>query len=111
MVLLFLFVAALQTALIYYQHFSPFERESNLRALLCGAKPAPRYWAVLALDVCTGVLLWVLLLGVLPAPPGDVLPFFGGIAPLVRFAQTLPIWIIVSLLAAVLYSYINNTII
>ena len=59
----FFFIAALQTALITWQHFSPFERESNLRAVLWGAKPAPRYWAVLALDVCTVLLVFVLALG------------------------------------------------
>ncbi|MCX7839193.1 MAG: hypothetical protein N2559_07015, partial [Anaerolineae bacterium] len=49
--LVFGLVVLLQTALIYFQHFTPFEREMNLRAVLWGARPAPRYWAVLALDV------------------------------------------------------------
>ena len=69
--ILLIFIALLQTALIYYQHFSPFERESNLRAVLWGAKPEPRYWAVLVLDFCTGLLVVLLALGVLPMSPRD----------------------------------------
>ena len=62
-VIVFLYIVLLQTALIHWQHFSPFERESNLRAVLWGARPAPRYWAVLALDVCTSLLVFVLVFG------------------------------------------------
>ena len=69
--LLFLFVVLLQTALIHYQHFTPFERESNLRAVLLGAKPKPRYWAVVALDVFCGLLIAALVLAVLPQTAGD----------------------------------------
>jgi len=101
--IVFLFIAFLQTTLIYFQNFSPFEREMNLRAVLWGAKPAPRYWAVLTLDVCTGLLLALLVLSVLPHADNDT--------PVARLARTMPVWIIVSLLAAVLHSYLNNTII
>ncbi len=100
---LFLLIVLFQSALIYYQHFSPFERESNLRAVLWGARPVPRYWAVLALDACTGLLTALLVLSVLPQAQND--------APLARLARTLPAWIVVSLMAAALYSHINATIV
>jgi hypothetical protein len=41
-ILFFILICLLQTALIHYQHFTPFERESNLRAVLWGAKSTPR---------------------------------------------------------------------
>jgi len=105
MILLFLFIVALQTALIYWQHFSPFEREINLRAVLWGAKPAPRYWAVLALDVCTSLLVFVLVLGLWPTWWGDPSQAQA------RMTRTLPAWILIALLAAALHHYINDTII
>ena len=101
--ILFLFVCLLQTALIYYQHFSPFEREGNLRAVLWGAKPAPCYWAVLALDVLTGLLVALLALSVLPMSPRD--------EPFARALRFIPTWVVVSFGAAVLHSYLTNTII
>ncbi len=101
--LLFFFICILQTALIYYQHFSPFECESNLRAVLWGAKPAPRYWAVLALDALTGLLVALLVLGVLPQAIDD--------EPVVRVLRFVPTWSAISLLAAALHSHINNTVI
>lgn len=76
----------------------------NLRAVLWGARPAPRYWAVLTLDVCTGLLLALLVLSTLPllsssdAPLPRALNFIGG-------------WIVVSLGAAVFHSYLSGTII
>jgi len=93
MVVLFLLTVLLQTALITWQHFSPFERESNLRAVLWGARPAPRYWAVVALDVCTVLLVALLVLGVWPQAPDDL--------PLDRLARMLPAWVLAALLAAV----------
>jgi len=87
-----LFIVALQTALIHWQHFSPFERESNLRAVLWGAKPTPRYWAVVALDLCAVALAALLVLSVWPQSPNDL--------PTARLARILPAWILVALLAA-----------
>jgi alpha-glucosidase (family GH31 glycosyl hydrolase) len=98
-----LFIAALQTALITWQHFSPFERESNLRAVLWGAKPAPRYWAVVALDVCTILLVFLLVLGVWPHSPGD--------SPVVRVARVLPAWIVTMLLAAGVHHWSTESVI
>lgn len=100
---LFLLVISLQAALIYYGHFSPFERESNVRAVLWGAHPAPRYWAVVALDVCTGLLLALVVLAILPQAQNDI--------PLNRLARFFPAWILLSLLAAVLHSHVNDTVI
>jgi len=102
-ILLYFLVVLLQTALIHYQHFSPFERESNLRAVLWGAKPAPRYWAVLALDILTGLLLALLVLSVLPASPRD--------EPSARALRFIPVWITVSLGTAILHYYLSSTII
>ncbi|MBU1880222.1 MAG: hypothetical protein KJ734_14845, partial [Chloroflexi bacterium] len=101
--LLFVLIAVLQTALIHYHHFSPFERESNLRAVLWGARPAPRYWAVVALDVCTGLLLTLLAIGLWPQTPGD--------APLARLARTLPAGALTTLLAAVAHHHVNDAVI
>lgn len=98
-----LYIVLLQTALIYDHHFTPFEREMNLRAVLWGANPAPRYWAVLALDGLTGLLAAFLALGVLPQSPGS--------EPLARALRFIPAWIGVTLLAAGLHSYLTNTII
>ena len=99
-----LFVILLQTALIHYHHFTPFEREMNLRAVLWGAKPAPRYWAVLVLDVCVGLLLALWVLGALPLlSPGD--------DPQPRALNFLVAWIIVTLSAAIFHSYLNDTLI
>ncbi len=101
--ILFLLITLFQTALIYFQHFTPFERESNLRAVRWGAKPAPRYWAVLVLDVCTGLLVAMLVLSFLPmSPRAD---------PMARALRFIPAWIVTSLLAAVLHSYLTNTVI
>ncbi len=102
-ILLFLLVTLLQTALIHFQHFSPFERESNLRAVLWGASPAPRYWAVLVLDLCTGLLLALLVLAVLPRADNDL--------AMARVARALPAWVAVSLVVAALHSHINNTVV
>ncbi|MBI5303250.1 MAG: glycoside hydrolase family 31 protein [Chloroflexi bacterium] len=102
-IFIFLIIVLLQTALIHYQHFTPFECESNLRAVLWGAKPGSRYWAVLALDMLTGLLVALLVLGVLPQAPND--------EPVARVLRFIPAWILVSLLAAVLHSYVTNTII
>ncbi len=99
LVLLFLFITALQTALIYFHHFSPFERESNLQAVLWGARPAPRYWAALALDALTGLLLFVLFIGLWSQVDGA--------DPLARLARVLPAWIVTVLLAAVMYHYVS----
>lgn len=103
MAVLFLLTVLLQTALIAWQHFSPFERESNLRAVLWGGRPAPRYWAVVLLDVCTILLVALLVLGVWPQSPDD--------EPLARLARMLPAWVVASLLAAVLHHYVNDTIV
>ncbi len=102
-IILFLFIAALQTALITWQHFSPFERESNLRAVLWGAKPAPRYWAVLALDVCVALLVFLLTLSVWPPSSGD--------SSSARFARVLPAWIVTALLAAAAHHWITESVI
>ncbi len=101
---LFFFVAGLQTALIYYQHFSPFEREMNLRVVLWGAKPPPRYWAVILLDVCVGLLLALLMLSTVPllSPHDDPLP---------RALRFISAWVVVSLLAALFHSQLNQAII
>jgi len=100
---LLLYVILLQTALIYYHHFSPFERESNLRAVLWGARPAPRYWAVVALDACAGLLLLLLALGLWPQSPGD--------APLARLVRTLPAGALAALLAAGAHHAVNDAVI
>jgi alpha-glucosidase (family GH31 glycosyl hydrolase) len=101
--LLLLLICLLQTALIYFHHFSPFERESNLRAVLWGAQPAPRYWAVVVLDLCTGLLLVLLVLGLWPQVPG--------VAPLARLACLLPAWLGVALLSATAHHWLNEAII
>ncbi len=101
--MLFLLICLLQTALIYFHHFSPFERESNLRAVLWGAKPAPRYWAVVVLDLCTGLLLALLVLSLWPQMPGA--------APLARLAGLLPAWLGVALLSATAHHWLNEAII
>jgi hypothetical protein len=76
----------------------------NLRAVLWGAKPAPRYWAVLVLDVCVGLLLALWVLGALPLlSPGD--------DPQPRALNFLVAWIIASLSAAIFHSYLNGTLI
>ena len=98
-----LLIVLFQTALIYFQNFTPFEREINLRAVLWGAKPAPRYWFVLALDVLTGLLLALCILSILPMSPRD--------DPLARALRFTPMWIGVSLLVAILHSYLTQTII
>ncbi|MBM3134219.1 MAG: hypothetical protein FJZ89_02820, partial [Chloroflexi bacterium] len=98
-----LLICLLQTALIYFHHFSPFERESNLRAVLWGARPAPRYWAVVVLDLCTGLLLALLVLGRWPQVPG--------VAPLARLAWTMPAWVVAALLAATAHHWLNEAII
>jgi alpha-glucosidase (family GH31 glycosyl hydrolase) len=103
MAVLFLLTVLLQTALIAWQHFSPFERESNLRAVLWGARPAPRYWAVVLLDVCTILLVALLVLGAWPQAPDD--------EPLARLARMLPAWAAAALLAAVFHHYINDTVV
>ena len=102
-IILFLFIAALQTALITWQHFSPFERESNLRAVLWGAKPALRYWAVLALDVCVALLVFLLTLSVWPPSSGD--------SSSARLARVLPAWIVAALLAAAAHHWITESVI
>jgi alpha-glucosidase (family GH31 glycosyl hydrolase) len=101
--LLFLLICLLQTSLIYFHHFSPFERESNLRAVLWGAKPAPRYWAVVVLDLCTGLLLALLVLSLWPQVPGA--------APLARLVCLLPAWLGVALLSATAHHWLNEAII
>ena len=101
--LLFLLIGAFQTALIYFQHFSPFEREMNLRAVWWGAKPGSRYWAILVLDVCVGLLIVLLVLGVLPQDADD--------EPLIRLARFLPAWIVASFLAAVLHNRLTDALI
>ncbi|MBI5651551.1 MAG: hypothetical protein HZC40_14080 [Chloroflexi bacterium] len=100
---LFFIICAFQTALIHFQHFSPFEREMNLRAVLWGAQPGARYWAVLALDVLTGLLLAFLVLALVPMSPRD--------EPVVRALRFIPAWIIVSLLAAILHSRLTDALI
>ena len=97
---LFFLIVLLQTALIYFQHFSPFERESNLRAVLWGAKPGSRYWAVVALDVCVGLLVALLVLALVPMSPRD--------EPMARAIRFIPAWIVVSLLAAILHSRLTD---
>ena len=104
-IILFLFTAVLQTALITWQHFSPFERESNLRAVLWGANPAPRYWAVVALDVCTTLLVFLLVLSVWPQHMRYDLP------PLTRIGRMLPIWVLLLLAAAVAHHFVTEAVI
>ncbi len=102
--ILFFYIVLLQTALIHYHHFTPFEREMNLRAVLWGARPTPRYWAVLVLDVCVGLLLALWVLSALPLlSPGD--------DPQPRALNFLAAWIIASLSAAISHSYLNGTLI
>jgi len=64
---LLLLVICLYAILMDTHYFSPFERKSNLRALWLGARPPLRFWAVLALDVSTQLLMAMLILGLLPA--------------------------------------------
>jgi alpha-glucosidase len=67
---MFFIIVGFQSALIYFHQFSPFERECNWRAVAQGARPAPRFWAVALLDLCTALLLGLLALTALPAAPG-----------------------------------------
>ena len=101
--LLSLGIVLFQTALIYLQHFTPFEREMNLRAVLWGAKPGTRYWAVLALDALTGLLVALLVLSLVPMSPRD--------EPLARALRFILAWIVVSLLAAILHSRLTDALI
>ena len=66
---MFFIIIGLQAALIYFHCFSPFERESNWLAVVRGAKPGPRFWAVALLDLCTALLMALLARSVWPAAP------------------------------------------
>jgi hypothetical protein len=61
--------------------------------VLWGAIPVPRYWAVLALDVCVVLLVFLLTLSVWSPSSGD--------SPSARFARVLPAWIVTALVIGV----------
>ncbi|MEP7199365.1 MAG: TIM-barrel domain-containing protein [Chloroflexota bacterium] len=96
--LLFLFICLLQTALIHFHHFSPFEKESNLRAALWGAPVTPRYVAVVVLDVCAGLLLMQLVVG-------------NWLWDIASWLRVLPVWILLTLLTAGFHHFVNDTVI
>ena len=95
---LFFIICAFQSALIYYQHFTPFERENNWLSVRWGAQATPRLWAVGLLDLSTGLLFYSLILAVLPAPMNDVLPESMKVSATARFLRVLPMWVLTSLL-------------
>lgn len=101
--LVLLAVLLFQTALIYCHHFSPFEKESNLAAVWWGARPGPRYLPVLLLEVCTGLLLGLLVLA--------LWPHMLGVDPLERALRVLPLWVILTLLAAAFHHLVNDSVI
>jgi alpha-glucosidase (family GH31 glycosyl hydrolase) len=98
-VTLFLLVCAVQAILMDYHHFSDFDRESNLKALLAGAKPSPRYWPVLLLDVCSQALFGLLIL--------EILPITSSTDPLMRLLSALPFLILVFLLGTLWNHFLN----
>ncbi len=98
-----LIVVLLQTALIYYQHFTPFERENNFLSIWRGAKSTPRFWAIVLFDICVGLLFYLLILAVLPSAMND--------SASARFWRVLPAWIFASLLITIWHYHFNRTII
>ncbi len=108
MALIFLLIVALQTALIHFHNFSPFERESNLRALAWGARPAPRYWAVLALDLLTWSLLALLLFSFWPRPAFSLSP---ALAPAARLTRALFLLALAALLSALVHHFLNHAVV
>ncbi len=100
---LFLALCAFQTALIYYQHFTPFERENNFLSIGWGAKSTPRFWAIVLFDICLGLLFYLLVLSVLPAALND--------SATARFWRVLPVWIFASLLISLWHYHFNRTVI
>jgi sulfoquinovosidase len=94
-------LAVFHTLLLLNHHYSAFERESNLRAVLWGAKPAPRYWAALVLDILSALLLSIILYGLLPARGGA----------LAGWLSRLPVFALVGLLSAASHHFLNDAII
>ncbi len=68
-----------------------------------GRLTAPRYWAVLALDVCVALLVFLLTLNVWSPSSSDSL--------LALFARVLPAWIVTVLLAAVVHHFSTESVI
>ena len=100
---LFCILCLFQAALIYYQHFTPFERENNFLSIWWGAKTTPRFWAILLFDICVGSLFYLLVLAVLPSAMND--------SAMARFWRVLPVWIFTSLLVTIWHYHFNRTII
>jgi alpha-glucosidase (family GH31 glycosyl hydrolase) len=100
---LFLILCAFQTALIYYQHFTPFERENNFLSIGWGAKTTPRFWAIVLFDLCVGLLFYLLMLAALPSAMND--------SATARFWRVLPAWIFVSILILIWHYHFNRTLI
>jgi alpha-glucosidase (family GH31 glycosyl hydrolase) len=101
--ILFLILCAFQTALIYYQHFTPFERENNFLSIWWGAKTTPRFWAIVLFDICVGLLFYLLILSVLPSAMND--------SATAGFWRVLPAWIFVSILVTIWHYHFNRTVI
>lgn len=104
MLLLFLAICVFQSVLAYYQFFSPYEKERNLLAIVWGARPGPRFWAVAALDVLTAALQ-VLLIVLIAAPPGSLPTLTSALYP------AWLAWLVVVPLLAVFYHLLNDTLI
>jgi sulfoquinovosidase len=99
----FIIVIFIQVALIYWNSFSPFERESNWRSVMGGARPGLRFWAVALVDVCAGLLLVLLAIGVWPhsSERWDELVFI----------KSFPGWVFVGGAYAMLHHFVNDAIV
>ncbi|MBI5031438.1 MAG: glycoside hydrolase family 31 protein [Chloroflexi bacterium] len=101
--ILFCVLCVFQTALIYYQHFTPFERENNWLSIWWGAKTTPRFWVIVFFDIGVGLLFYLLILAALPSAMND--------STTARFWRVLPMWLFASLLLAIWHYHFNRTII
>ena len=98
--MLFLIIILFQAALLNFHSFSAFERESNWRSLLSGAKPGKRFWPVALLDLCTSLLVGLLALSIFQAAPD--------LSPARRLAVLLPAWAVLAFLSALTHHFVND---
>jgi alpha-D-xyloside xylohydrolase len=66
--MLFVWIVLLDTVLIYFQDYTPYERFANLSSLRLGAEPAPVFWVVIVAQGVSYLLFARLLIASLPAP-------------------------------------------
>jgi len=65
--MIFAWVSILQSLLIYFQHYTPFQRVANLESVLMGARTAMVVWLVAAIDLFSFILLGRLVMASIPA--------------------------------------------